>query len=481
MASVEFHHGTRVFESAEEPVLVTLRDTSVVGLLAAIDPDDLPAGRALNTPFLLTKPSEAVDLPDAVKDHLDSVYDQVITKVVVVLIDEGADADELMANAVGDTAAKTGIHAFEKATSLGLPRPKLLMAPGLTTASAPDGVASVAVTARGGDYTQETVSVTVAGNTGGQGAVLQAVVGADGGIDSIVVKKPGYGYDAPLAVTITDGGDGADATATAAVGEVLNPVIAEAQGVADKLRAIFYADGPDGTDQQAVQARQLIGHKRIFYSDPRVLKSVGGVAYPKPSSAIFVGLQAMMDKTRGAVYPGSNVVINGIQGTNRPIEYGEEANYLNQNRVNTIINLAAISGAGGFRAWGVWTCASESIWQFVNVVRVSDLVNESIEMAFLEFNDRPMTLGNLDLMVMSGNNGLKSLENEKFLLPGSKFWLADGNTPDEGAQGIIKFAMRYEVPAPMVDIRITAHRNITIGYELLYSAVTGQVSIGQLL
>lgn len=475
MASVESHHGVRAFQSGEEPVLVTLRDTSVVGLLAAIDADDLPTGKTLNKPFLVLKPSDAVDLPDAVKDHIDSVFDQVVTKIVVVLVDAGEDTADTTEAAVGDSATKTGIHAFLKATSLGLPRPKLLMAPGLTTASAADGIASVSVGTAGSGYTDDTISVTVAGATTGTGAVLRAVL-IDGAIDSIIVDKPGYGYDSPAVVTITDSGTGDDGVATATIGSVLNPVIAEAQGVAEKLRAMFYADGPDGTNAQAVTARQLCGSRRVFFSDPRVLKSIAGSPTPKPSSAIFAGLQAKQDKERGAVYPGSNMIINGIQGTNRPVEYGEEANYLNFNRVNTIINRG-----DGFRAWGVWTCAAETIWQFVNVVRVSDLVNESIEEAFIAFNDRPQTLGNLDLMVMSGTNALKGLENEGFLLPGSLFWLSDGQTPEDGAQGILKFGMRYEVPAPIVDVRITAYRNITIGYELLYSAVTGEVEIGATL
>lgn len=476
MASHEFHHGSRVFQSGEEAVLARFRDTSTVGILAAIDPADLPAGKSFNTPFQILKPGAAAYLPDAVKDHIDSTYDQTLTTVIIVLIDEGTTHAELMANAVGDFTQKTGIHAFKKCASMGLKIPKLLCAPGgLTTAAAADGVATCAVTAAGANYSLNTTA-TVAGDTG-QGAVLKPVIGTGGVIDAIVVQKPGYGYTGALVVTITDpDGSGAGATADATIGQVLNPVIAEAQGVADDLKAMFYADGPDGTNEQAVQARRLIGHKRIAFSDPRVLKSVDGVPYPKSSSAVFAGLQAKMDREKGTVYAGSNIVINGIQGVNRPVSYGEEANFLNENQVNTIINRG-----DGFRGWGVWTCASESIWQFIPVVRVSDLVNETIEEAFMEFVGRPQTRAQIDLMVMSGANALTRLENEKYLLPGSKFWLADENTPDEGALGIIKFSMRYEVPAPAVDIRTTAYRNIQIGYELLYNSVNGTASTGDLL
>lgn len=471
--SVEAFHGARVFQSAEEPVLARHRDTSVIGLMAAVDPSALPSGYAVNTPFLVLKASDAATLPDDVKQHIDSIFDQVITKIVVNLIDEGADADELTANAVGDFAQRTGIHAFTKATSMGLPRPKLLIAPGgLTTAAAADGIASVSVTTAGSGYTENT-SLSVAGDTG-QGAEFELIIGTGGAIDGVVVTKPGYGYTGALVFTVTDpDGGGENAVFSGTIGQVMNPVIAEAQGVAEKLRAVFYADGPDGTNAQAVAARQLIGSKRIQFCDPRALKSIGGVPHPRSSSAIWAGMQAKADKLFNVAHSGSNQIVNGIQGTNRPVEYGEEATYLNENGVNTIVNWG-----DGFRLWGGVTCAVNSIWKFTSVVRVADLVNETIEMDFRQFNDRPQTLGNLDLMVMAGNNALRRLENEGVLLPGSKFWLSEGQTPDDGAQGIVKFGMRYEPPAPIYDLRITAHRNITIGYELLYSSVTGEVQIG---
>lgn len=465
MAAVAFHHGARVFQSGENPVLVTLGDTSVIGLLAtAPDADDdlWP----LDTPVLITNPSQAATLGAAgtAMDALDSIFDQVQTRVVLVRIDPGVSAASLIAAAVGNFATLTGIHAFLKAESLGLPRPKLLLAPGIGGATAADGIASIAVTTPGSGYNQNTVAVTVNHSTG-VGAVAHAVVTA-GAISSIIVDKAGSGYNSTaLTVTITGGSSGA---ATATVGTTIGPVVAEAMGVAEKLRAVFYTDGPDGTDTQAVQARAKIDSKRVFYSDPRVLKSVDGTNVPKPSSPIFAGLQAKRDRERGPHWPGSNMPIAGIVGTNRGVLYGDQANYLNENRVNTIIN------KNGLRSWGVWTCSSETVWQFVNVVRTHDAVNEAIESAFLQFVDRPMTRANLDFMVWSGVQALRNFENDGMLLPGSIFKLSNANSPSTGAAGIVKFAMAYEVPAPMVDIQIDAYRNIEIAYEALFNSVTGE-------
>lgn len=476
MASVVDNHGSRVFQSADEAVVARLRNTSVGGLVIPIDTDDLPTGYSFNKPFVVTKPADAANLPDAVKEEIDSFHDQVINQIVVSMVDKGADAQATTTNMVGDSTLKTGVHSLMKATASGLPRPKLIPLAGYATTNAADGIASVAVTTAGSGYSEDT-TLSVSGATR-QGAVLEPIISVDGAITGVVVVKPGYGYTAPITVTATDpNGTGADATFSATIGAVLNPILAEMIGVAEKLRAFIYTDGPDSTNQAAVQARSLIGSRRVAICDPRVLKSIDGIPYPRASSTIFAGMQAKMDLEQNVSYAGSNLVINGIQGVNRPVEYGEEANYLNFNRVNTIINRFNIDGNGGFRTWGVWTCADNLIDQFIPIIRTQDLFNESLEAAFLEYNDRPMTLSRLDNMVMTGANLQKQFEAEGLFLPGSTFNLAEENSASEGVQGIVKFTAKHEVPAPIVDIRTTAYRNFTIAYDILFNSVTGEVAV----
>ncbi|MBU2533336.1 MAG: phage tail sheath subtilisin-like domain-containing protein [Alphaproteobacteria bacterium] len=471
--SVPFHHGTRVIQSGTDAVLVQLGDSSVVGILGTA-PDASATDFPLNTPTLITNPTQAVALGDSgtLKENLDTIFDQAITKVVVIRVEEGADADELLANAIGSSTSLTGINAFLKATAAGLPKPKLLLAPGLGAATPSDGVASVAVTAGGTGYSDAT-TLAIAGDAGSDAEIEPVIV--DGVITAVNVVKPGAGYTGTLTVTPANAGGGTGATFTGTIGTVMSGLVAEAISVAEKLRAVFFADGPDGTDSQAVAAAQLVGSKRVAYCDPRVLKSIAGVSTPMPSSAVFVGAQVAADKSRGVHWTGSNRQIAGIIGTNRAITYGEQSDYLNENRVNTIINRGR-----GFRTWGVWTCAAESVWQFINVVRTTDAINEAVEDAFHEFVDRPMTRANLDFAVWSGLQALQNFEKDQMILPGSIFKLADGNTPTTGAAGIIKFLMAFEVPAPMADIRIDSHRNIQIGYSLLFNSVTGEINVAAL-
>ena len=549
MASVSFHHGTRVFESAETPLLVRIAQTAVIGLIGTAPGADATR-YPLNKPVQILRPADADGLGAAgtLMDAIDSIFDQVGCPIVMVRVAAGETMPESWASLIGSQVAFTGVHAFRRAKSDGLYKPKLLLAPGFTQTGPSDGVLTIAVTNGGSGYHQDTVTVTITGGNGaeatatvvdgvitaiavtaggtgyadetttigitdatGSGAeasvtivegAITAITVVEGGmgyteptvaiegegenatatatvtngvIESVTVTKPGYGFTG--APTVAFGGGGSNAAATATKGDVMNPVVAELQGVADALKAVIYVDGPDTSDQAAVQYRSRINSQRVFICDPKVLKfDTDAAAYaPKPSSPIWAARQAKMDLEQGFWWPGSNTEITGIGGVNRPIEYGVQANYLNENRINTIVNI----GNTGFRLWGVWTCASDLMWQFVNVRRTADAINEALEEAYLEFVDRPFSRANLKFMIEGGRNFLRMMEREGAILPGSDVWLLDSNTQEDMAQGIVKLGVKYEPPAPMVDIRLTAHRNI-VAYELLLNQVAQEIAGGSL-
>lgn len=474
MAAVSFHHGVRIFESAETPVLVREQRTAVIGVIGTA-PDADPVKFPLNKPIQILRPADAIGLDSTgtLMDAIDSIHDQVVCPIVIVRVEEGATTVETWSKVLGNRVGFTGVHAFRRAGPDGLYEPRLLCAPGLTAGVPSDGIVSIAVTAGGTGYSQETTNITIAG-AGGVGATANPVI-VDGVLTAINVATPGYGYTGAVTVTIT--GEGEDAAATATKGDVLNPVVAELMGVADAMKAVAYIDGPDTTDQAAVQFRSLINSDRIFICDPKVLKWDTEInAYvPQPSSPIWAARQALMDLTQGYWWAGSNVEIAGIGGVSRPVEHGEQSDYLNENRINTIVNI----DNEGFRLWGVWTCASDPMWQFVSVRRTADAVNRNIRKAHLEFVARPFSKANLKFLIESARNYLRLMERESALLPGSEVWLLDTNTDEEMAQGIIKYGLKYEPPAPMVDIRGTAHRNI-VAYTLLLNQVAQEISTGTL-
>lgn len=135
MSFLSFHHGTRLQESNETPVLVQIAQTAVVGLMGTA-PDADPVKFPINTPVLLTgNPAAAADLGDTgtLKDAVDDVFDQIGAYTIVIRVEEGLDAAETMSNLVGDATQLTGVHALKKAEAqLGI-KPRLIAIPGFTS------------------------------------------------------------------------------------------------------------------------------------------------------------------------------------------------------------------------------------------------------------------------------------------------------------------------------------------------------------
>lgn len=462
-----FNHGVTVSESGETIASVTGTATGVIGIIGTA-PDADKATWPLNTPVQVLSIGSASTLGTAgtLYDAIDSIYGIVECPVIVVRVDTADTQAGLWSNVVGDSATYTGVHAFTRAQSDGLYKPKLLIAPGMTGASAADGIASATVTTGGSGYT--TATVTITGN--GTGAVAEAVL-SGGAVSAITITEPGYGY---TTATISIDGDGSGAVAIASVGETINPVVSELLSVADKLWAMAYIDGPGTTDADAVKFRGLLSDERAFIIDPPVLKYDTGQSanVTTPASPFWVAQQVLYDQEYGPHWAASNVVIDGITGVNRPVSYGTESNYLNENRVNTIIN----RNNTGFRLWGVWTCSSNSLWQFVSVRRVADMINEGLREVYFSYLDRPFTTANLKLLLESAKSYLQGLSEKGVILPSSySVAFSKANTAADMSQGIIQLDVAFEPPAPMTDIQITTYRN-TAAYTLLLTAASASVT-----
>lgn len=146
MSFASFHHGTRLAESNETPVLVQVAQTAVVGLLGTA-PDADAAKFPLNTPVLLKgAPTDAAGLggTGTLKDAVDDVFDQIGAYTIVIRVEDGVDAAATMSNLVGDATQLTGVHALKKAEAqLGI-KPRLIAIPGFTSG---DGVTANPVVA----------------------------------------------------------------------------------------------------------------------------------------------------------------------------------------------------------------------------------------------------------------------------------------------------------------------------------------------
>ena len=235
-----------------------------------------------------------------------------------------------------------------------------------------------------------------------------------------------------------------------------NPVVAELLSVAERLRAVIIADGPNSTDAAAIDYREDWGSPRIYVVDPHVKVMKDGAVQTEPVSARVAGLIAKIDNDRGFWWSPSNHVINGIVGSHRAVDFAlgdpnARANLLNEHEVATIIQ------EDGYRLWGNRTCASDPKWAFLSVRRTADMINESLLRAHLWAVDRNITKTYIDEVTEGVNAYLRRLKALGAILGGRCWADADLNTPTLIADGKIFFNFDFTPPYPAEHIVFRSH------------------------
>lgn len=241
------------------------------------------------------------------------------------------------------------------------------------------------------------------------------------------------------------------------VGQFLaNPVVAELIGVAERLRAVIIADGPNTTDADAIAYAEDFGSSRVYLVDPKVYKSAGGVTVTEWASPCVAGLLAKSDNERGFWWSPSNQNVNGIIGTARPIDFtlgdpNSRANLLNEKNVATIIR------QDGYRLWGNRTLSSDPKWAFLCVRRTADIINDSLLRAHLWAVDRGITKQYVAEVQEGVNAYLRHLTTIGAILGGQCWADPDLNTPDQIAQGKVYWDFDFTPVYPAEHLTFRSH------------------------
>lgn len=226
-------------------------------------------------------------------------------------------------------------------------------------------------------------------------------------------------------------------------------VVSEMIGIADRLRAIIIADGPNTTDQDAISYRENFGSARVYLVDPwaKVWDTDANAEALQPASARVAGMIARSDNDRGYWWSPSNTEMYGISGTARAVDFvlgdpNSRANFLNENEVATIIH------EDGYRLWGNRTCSSDPKWAFLSVRRIGDMVNESLLLAHLWAVDRNITKTYVEDVLDGVNAYLRHLKAIGAILGGNAWADPALNTQDQVSQGIVYFDFDFTPPYP---------------------------------
>ena len=457
-----FLHGVEVLQidTGARPIQ-TVR-SSVIGLIGTA-PDADASKFPLNTPVLIARRSEMAGLgtTGTLQDSLDLIYDQAGAVCVVVRVEEGASEAATITNVVGGinntSGAYEGVHAFLAAENAVGFTPRILIAPGFSHQRTSDGILTIPVTTQGSGYTTAPAVTIPAPPAGGTQATAVAVLGTGvnaGKVVSITITNPGSGYNTNPSVTIAappSGGVQAVAGTTTR-GVVRSRVLAEMLGIANRLRAVIIADGPDTTDAAAIQIADDFGSDRIYVIDPWVL--VAGEAIP--ASPAVAGIINKVDNERGFWWSPSNNEIAGIEGTARAIDfqlgdYTSRANLLNEAKIATIIR------EQGFRLWGNRSLAMDPLYAFLSVRRTADMINESILRGHLWAVDRCITATYLAEVQESVRGYLRSLKARGAILGGDVWVDPDLNTPANIANGQVFFDFEFTPPYPAERVTFRSH------------------------
>nr|CAH7732152.1 unnamed protein product [Callosobruchus chinensis]CAH7732360.1 unnamed protein product [Callosobruchus chinensis]CAH7740166.1 unnamed protein product [Callosobruchus chinensis] len=235
-----------------------------------------------------------------------------------------------------------------------------------------------------------------------------------------------------------------------------NPVVAALIPIAEKLRSIIVADGPNTNDEEAIKWRKSVGSSRVYVVDPWVKVFIEGKEGTLPASPFVAGLIAKVDSEQGFWHSPSNKEINGIVGTSRPIDFtlgntNCRANHLNENEVTTIIH------QNGYRLWGNRTCSNDSKWAFLSVRRTADLINDSLLRAHLWAVDRNITKTYIDDVIEGMNSYLASLKAQGAIISGKCYATPELNTPTNIASGKVYFDFEFTPPYPAEQITFRSH------------------------
>lgn len=457
-----FLHGVEVLQidTGARPIQ-TVR-SSVIGLIGTA-PDADATAFPLNTPVLISRRSELAGLGanGTLPGAMDLIYDQAGAVVVVVRIAEGADDRATITNVVGGingtTGAYEGVHAFLAAENAVGFAPRILIAPGFSHQRTSNGILTIPVTTQGSGYTTAPAVTIAAPPSGGAQATAVAVLGTGanaGKVVSITITNPGEGYTSNPTVTIAaPPAGGVQAVAgTTTRGTVRSRVLAELLGIAQRLRAVIIADGPNTTDAAAIQLNDDFGSDRIYVIDPWVL--VAGQAVP--SSPAVAGLINKVDNEKGFWWSPSNNEINGVEGTARAIDfalgdYTSRANLLNEQKIATIIR------EQGFRLWGNRTLSMDPLYAFLSVRRTADMINESILRGHLWAVDRCITATYLEEVQESVREYLRSLKARGAILGGDVWVDPELNTPVSISSGQVFFDFEFTPPYPAERVTFRSH------------------------
>lgn len=252
---------------------------------------------------------------------------------------------------------------------------------------------------------------------------------------------------------------------------VLSSVATELQRLAEKYRSCFLLDAPKGSTKNAVLSgrgvvsplggfatqseRGLLCYPYVKRADPSVVPTPGNLEPVKlvPLSAVVAGVISATDLNLGFWYSPSNKGFKGVKGLEIALSCAINDSTTDVQQLNANGVMTVFSGFGtGYRTWGNRSASfplSVAISSFLSVRRTADIIEESIELAFLEDADAPLNLAGIDTIRQKVNTFLSTLVSKGAVIDAVCSFLAEDNPPAVLETGNPVFSYTFLPPPPM--------------------------------
>src|ERR1700719_4494321 len=495
-----FLHGVEIIEVPNGPVPVTVVKSAVIGLVGtaptwAVTSPIVAAG--LNTPTLVSSALDAAMFGPLVRGYT-------IPYALAAIQAQGA-GQAIVVNVFDPTRHVTAIAAtafsFNTQNVINLGH---MGVSNVVVTSNPAGTTYVV----GTDYTLDAVN----------GAITLVPTGSGGHIAagaSVLIAfryaDPSKVVDADLIGAITGGVyTGAQALQTTygtlgffpkiliAPGYSQDTTVAVAlDAMANKVRAVALVDSPPATSATAAIAnrgtvgnafatsssRTILCYPQETFFDTGIVPTgvtlnASGIPLTSqfnanavaPYSQWVAGAMAAKDLAQGYWWSPSNTEIDGILGPDVQLyasilDASSDVNNLNAAGIVTVFNAFGT----GLRVWGNRSAAFPTATtpdNFISVRRTMDVIEESVELAMLQFIDQPISNALITAILASVNSFLRTLIQRGALVAGSASYDPAENPTAQIAGGQLVFDIDVMPPPPAERITFEAFIDVTLLQQL---------------
>ncbi len=189
-----------------------------------------------------------------------------------------------------------------------------------------------------------------------------------------------------------------------------------------------------------------------------------------PYSQWVAGAIALKDLNNGYWWSPSNTQVNGILGPDvtlyaSPLDAASDVNNLNAAGIVTVFNAFGT----GLRVWGNRTAGYPTITtpdNFINVRRTMDVIEESVELAMLQFIDQPISNALITAILASVNAFIRTLIQRGALVAGTASYNPSENDPSQIAAGHLVFDIDVMPPPPAERLSFNVYIDSTLLSQL---------------